>query len=566
MDNEMISWLLEKIQDYWFWVVIILLNIFSKSNQEESADHGHESDTEQTYGKKHSEQRVQKSNSPTDLDWEEHYERDSYTGQTQDYENNEVIQTFRSNQAQADLSRGTLAVSDSEDLLTDLLPNAAKYGEIWSVCAPKFFDLEQKLYAKVKELDRESDTLLAAFNESLDTKTLEEIHSFRIAALELRNSLQVMNKLYQSLPNPTEMREAFSLMQHDILPFCSHIYRSEIRPNLEFLPLPLKAASLNQDLSYLFGNEILWHFVNYEILADPTLWPLLGRETPYLMSLLSPTWSEEWKEWCHGERSVPLPKTHRHSLRWRVEESLNMWGTQLLGIYLMTLRYGPTGTQALIEELRSHGDLNDKSLILVGAQRKRRGFQTRFAPLAIQMEVSLSTLRLNGYLREADQIEDKWRAIIGHDLKIIVNTGKTIPFPLHLVVGKIQAWVENLHQHTWFSWRDERFESLSGLTLSRGQWGQVEHQAQQVVSADPNLVLSDKTKWVALAYAAQNSPAHMSRVYKAAESLHFDDQLWAKDGAQRRGQSTSSEREDLIAALALADLFSRRSPGQLQRF
>jgi hypothetical protein len=305
-------------------------------------------------------------------------------------------------------------------------------------------------------------------------------------------------------------------------------------------------------------------FINYEILSEPTLWPLLGQETPYLLKLISPQWPQEWKAWCKDERSVPLPTTHRRSLKWRVEESLNMWGTQLLGIYLMTLRYGPSGAQALIEEQRVNGDLNDKKLVLIGAQKSRRGYQTRLAPLAIQMEVSLCTLRMNGYLREADKISDKWRSMIGHELKIKVDSGKLIPFPLHLVVGKIQEWVQSLHQQTWASWRNERFESLSGLTLSRGQWGQVEMQAQQVISADPNLVFSERTKWVALAHAAQTSPDYVSRVFKAAESLHFDDQLWS-DSSSNLVRSNTSEHDDLIAAIALADIFSRRPVG-LQRF
>ena len=32
MDTHTISWLFEKILDNWFWVLIILFNIFSKSN------------------------------------------------------------------------------------------------------------------------------------------------------------------------------------------------------------------------------------------------------------------------------------------------------------------------------------------------------------------------------------------------------------------------------------------------------------------------------------------------------------------------------------------------------
>ncbi|MAD60909.1 MAG: hypothetical protein CMH49_05275, partial [Myxococcales bacterium] len=479
---------------------------------------------------------------------------------------NEAVHTFRLNQAQADLTRGSNALIDAEHILKDLLKFPKEYDDFFSVCAPNFLKIRRKLYAKVKEQRNKLKTLEASINESLSDHVTDAIHSFRVDAHELRNRLRVVNALQVSLPAFNEVREAYSLMQHDILPFSTHLYRAEIKPNVEFLPLPLEATSLDQELHDLFGDQLPWHFVNYEVLSDPTLWPLLGRETPYLLKLLAPDWPQEWHEWCQGERSVPLPETHRRSLRWRVEESLNMWGTQLLGIYLMTLRYGPAGTQALIEELRSNGHLNDKKLVLVGSQRKRRGFQTRHAPLAIQMEVSLSTLRMNGYLRDADQIENKWRSMIGNELRVMVNTGKTIPFPLDLISTKIKGWVELLHQHAWSSWRGERFESLSGLTLSRGQWGQVKAQAEQVISADPSLVLSAQTKWVALAYAAQKSPAHLARIFKAAESLHFDDQIWSKDGEKRHVNDTSSDREDLIAALALADLFSRRTPGQLQRF
>ena len=560
MDTETISWLFEKILDNWFWVLIILLNIFSKSN--ESNDDTNEEPLITTDSDDHSIE----GHYPTDISRDHDRFQNSSSEQTEDHEYNEAAQIFRLNQAQADLTRGSNALSDAENILNDLLKFPKEYDELWQVCAPDFLELKRTLYAKVKVQNSEFKTLKASVNESLTNRIADSIHSFRVDAHELRNSLRIINAIHQSLPALNEMREAFSLIQHDILPFCTHLYRSETKPNLEFLPLPLEATLLNQGLHDLFGDQLPWHFINYEVLADPTLWPLLGRETPYFLSFLAPNWPEEWHEWCQGERSVPLPETHRRSLRWRVEDSLNMWGTQLLGIYLMTLRYGPTGTQALIEELRSNGDLNDKKLVLVGSQRKRRGFQTRSAPLAIQMEVSLSTLRMNGYLRDADQIEKKWRSMIGNELKVMINTGKVIPFPLDLVKIKIKEWVELLHQHAWSSWRGERFESLPNLTLSHGQWGQVKAQAQQVISADSSLVLSAQTKWVALAYAAQKSPAHLARIFKAAESLHFDDKIWSKDGEQRHAQNTTSDREDLIAALALADLFSKRTPGQLQRF
>ena len=565
MDKQTLNWLLDQVLEHWFWVLIILFNIFGRDNSEQDSepnplptssepnpqDYAYPSDDSQSYDPDFSQE----------IDWSVYEDDDQYSSS----ELSETLQNFRHNEVTSALTRGSNALSDADDDLKELLILSSKYKEVWQVCSPSFLKIEREIYSKVSELQDELKHLKAVVDESLDKRILEDIYAFRSACLEIRNSLQTMKSFYVTLPPFSEMREAFSLLQHDIQPFCTHNYRSEIKPNVEFLVLPMSAYSLHQKLQYLFGHEVRCVFINYEILSEPTLWPLLGQETPYLLKSISPQWPQEWKEWCKGERSVPLPKTHRRSLKWRVEESLNMWGTQLLGIYLMTLRYGPSGPQALIEEQRVNGDLNDEKLVLIGAQKSRRGYQTRLAPLAIQMEVSLCTLRMNGYLREADKISEKWRSMIGHELKIMVDTGKQIPFPLRLVVGKIQEWVQSLHQQTWASWRNERFESLSGLTLSRGQWGQVEMQAQQVISADPNLVFSERTKWVALAHAAQTSPEFVARVFKAAESLHFDDQLWS-DSSSNLVRSSNSERDDLIAAIALADLFSRRPVGQLQRF
>lgn len=430
-----------------------------------------------------------------------------------------------------------------------------KYKVIWRVCAPKMNTLHKELELEFKTLDSDLKSLKAAGYTDFDEENVNLLYSVKTAVKELSDLLDTLIVFYRQLPVPAQIQEAYNLLQHDIKPFVSHRRAGVRELESHIVPLPLSARSIERQIKFYLGRYIKWYFVNYEYLAEPALWPLLGRETPELLKQIAPEWSNEWRRWCGGIRNVMLPSTRRRSLQWRVEDSLNMWGDSLLAIYLMTLRYGPAATEALIEEVMVLYDGDDQRVSLVGAQKGNRNQQTKVPPPAIYLEISLLTLRNNGYLREADVIEQKWRQRVGNELHISLKSGTTIPFPINLVVEEMKGWVHRLRNTPWQSWNDECFDAIAGLTITRGQWGLVENHANQLIAGDHSMVLPDSIRWITLSYAAQISPQHVARVLKAAKTLHFDDQTWGENDELRPQSNT---QDDLIAAIVLSDLFASR--------
>ena len=126
MDTQTMSWLFEKILDHWFWVLIILLNIFSKSNSEDSSE-----SSEEPLIKTDSNDLSEEEPYPTDRRWDHDRFRNSSSDQLENSEYNEAVHTFRLNQAQADLTRGSNALIDAEHILKDLLKFPKKYDNFY---------------------------------------------------------------------------------------------------------------------------------------------------------------------------------------------------------------------------------------------------------------------------------------------------------------------------------------------------------------------------------------------------------------------------------------------------
>lgn len=449
-------------------------------------------------------------------------------------------------------------LAECETLIGELSDSLYVYRSVWLVCAPKLIDLHAEFKVELKTLSSDLIRLKQASYKSLDEEKLSLLLTTRTATRDLLETQKTMKQLYHHLPQPSQLQKAYNLFQHDIKPFVSHRRASQKNLDAHVLPLPKSAIAIEDNIKFYLKGKFKWYFTDFECLSEPELWPLTARETPKILSELAPEWDQEWKNWRGGIRRVLLPSTRRRSLQWRVEDSLNMWGDELLSVYLMTLRYGPAAAYALIEEVKSLYDLDDERISLVGAQRGNKNQQSMKPPPAIYMQVSFATLRFNGYLREANIIEQKWFQIVSQELQVAINSGTTIPFPLNLVATEIKNWVKRLRETSWRSWRNERFDAIQGLTITRGQWGGVESHAQQIISGDRSLVLPDQIRWVSLSYAAQLSPQHIPRILKAGNTYHFDDKTW-EDLNDKSMQNTESD--DLLAALVLSDLFSPRTRG-----
>lgn len=439
--------------------------------------------------------------------------------------------------------------------LREIKSSSLSYEDIIYQHFPALNALISEQEIEVRELSATIRTLEAKFNESVNNEYIEQLNITKREVQQLLEALSAIHTVFSYLPAPKRLLEAHMLLQHDIAPFVANRYASRQVTKPQVIPLPLQAQVHRHELQKKLGHRISFYFVDLDHLDEPSLWPLFGRETPNLLAQLYPDWSAEWHTWRGGDRAVHLPAAHRRTLQWRVEASLNVWADKLLAVHLMTKRYGPTATIALIEEVEIIHGWESSSLVTVGSEVGKPQLQTKTPPPLLILEVSFETLRLNGYRREADNLEVMWRQHVGNELKIKVKNGKLIPFPLGLIVPEIKVWLERLQETSWKAWRDESLSAMMGLTLTRGQWAAVKNHTQQIIESDRSLVLPDDMRWVTFAHTAQRAPSQVAKVLKAAEKYHYDHTSW---DSQEAIPIEESSRDDLIAAIVLADLLVGR--------
>jgi hypothetical protein len=350
---------------------------------------------------------------------------------------------------------------------------------------------------------------------------------------------------------------AYRLLIDQLEPFKRH--RDAEGADLATYPLPapqIIGRYHNQLRRYAQGR-FNWFVTDYDHLDDIGTWPLQARMSAYVLSEITSDWSREWRRWCGGIRKAQLPTKAFRQLHWEIEDSLNVWGEQLLSAYIMALRYGPAAARALLIE--ANQSQNQEKLIYVGADQEQSRQQTAIAPFMFEFEVVLVTLRQMGFHREADAAKAKWLGLVGKEFKCRIAGGSVITLPLESIKEDVKRWCLRLSEQKWATWNGERLSEIVGLTCTRGMWSLAETHARQLVEGEKLSSLPDHIHWLTVINIAQAYPEYVAHAWRLTERYlahHLPLGLTDQDTDIDTGEVT---QDDLIAALVLSDIFERRS-------
>ena len=350
---------------------------------------------------------------------------------------------------------------------------------------------------------------------------------------------------------------AYRLLIDELGPFTRHRHAEGADLKTYPLPAPPSVGRYQHQLKRYARDRFNWFVTTYRHLDDIGTWPLQARSSGYALSQIASGWSEEWRRWCGGSRKVKLPAKAFRQLHWNTEESLGVWGEQLLSVYIMALRYGPAAARALFIEAQQIDDLDQ--LAYIGSESKHSRYQTTIAPFMVEMEVVLAALKQMGFQREAEAIAAPWRQLTGGSFKCKVAGGSTITLPLETMTEDVERWCQQLSDQKWSTWNDERLSEIVGLTCTRGMWSLAERHARQLIEGEKLSTLPDHVHWLTVIHIAQSHPEYVAHAWRLTER-YLDHHLPLDASEQKRAVVVSgASSDDLIAALVLSDLFERRT-------
>lgn len=385
---------------------------------------------------------------------------------------------------------------------------------------------------------------------------LDEIEALMRSTQRLAEDIHALEAFVDSI---SAVHEEFvlaqSLRKHALSPLIAH--RLAEGKDLATLPLalPPRMNHVANTLKQSGVHELDWFLFDYQHLYTPATWPLCIRESSSVLAGIAPGWREEWRRWREGGKRVSLPSVNRRSLKWRVVDSLNMWGDQLLGVHLMCLRFGPASLNAIFHDLEERYFAGDENLTLVGQDPKKRGQQTLIAPPAIEIFTAFATLELNGFSREVDRFKKRWRDYAGEELSVMIQGGKALPFPSKLIEQEVSSWVNAISVKPWKAWNQEPFSSVVGLICTRSVWSLAQTHASELVQGEQLSSLPDRIHWITVIHAAQAYPDHLATIRRFALH-HHQEKLGSSRQRSASGISDGITQEDLVSAIALGNLFT----------
>ena len=533
--------------DNFFIILIILFNIiasFMKKNEEEET-----SDLDELF---------------SDFDVEDYTQGHSkdYSGSDQNIPSQfdymeELDQQLTS---MFDFIEGALV--DQQKLIDGLRQELDHHSELGERI-PELASLEVKLLTTADEVGdqlrhlKRKSAQISAMSEEADTEKLNilsQLQELLSISQKLNSEAHSLREFSSAMMNYIDdLALAQQITHYSLSPLVDHRHAEGVDLKLYPTPLPISMESMTTQMVRRSLPTWTWFPFKYEYLHSPASWPLACRDAARMLFSIAPSWRDEWRAWRGGAQLPLLPQASRRTLQWNIRESLNAWGDQLLGVYLMGLRFGPAAMGALLVEYEELFSPNSRELVTLGENRQRRGQQSVRAAAFFEVEVLLATLRSNGFRREADMYELQWKHFAGEDFFVTLRRGKVIPFPSKEIKKEIEFWVKSIEGETWRSWNHEMFSDVAGMVCTRGVWSLVKTHAQQLIEGELLSKLPASLHWLTLVHAAQKNPGHIATIRRFAERHQ-------QRGNENQARTSQTEHDsftqsDLISAIVLGDLF-----------
>jgi len=449
------------------------------------------------------------------------------------------------------------SVDEDEGQLSELDDLMIQYSALDKL-VPSLVMFYQEIVASRTAIKSELKQIEGAFYEEATIQILNEmqelLHRIGINSEEI-DLVYGLSQIFNARISDTQL--AYRLMIDQLEPFKQHRYAEGIDLATYPLPAPPGVDRYQNQLKRYARGRFKWFVTSYDHLDDIATWPLQARSSAYVLSEITSDWSREWRLWCGSMRKMKLPAKSFRKLHWQIEDSLNVWGEQLLSAYIMALRYGPAAAHALLIEARMKS--NQEKLVYIGSESGRSNFQTTTPPMLFEVEVVLATLRQMGFQREADICSVKWRELVGREMRCKVSGGSVVTLPIDMISEDVASWCQRISDQKWRAWNDERFSDIVGLVCSRGMWSLAESHTRQLVEGEKISSLPDHIHWLTVMNIAQAYPEYLSHAWRLTEQyLHHH--LPIHEGSKHMHHTPGElTRDDLIAALVLSDLFERRT-------
>ena len=416
---------------------------------------------------------------------------------------------------------------------------------------------EGRALEHLKSLSRETEAQLNHFDQNLAQEKAK-----RETELSRRGLHRALTLLEREVQAVLEYQSVLKLSGHKSLSVAERLITFTLEPLISFRHAESRDISAtfipypqdHSDPEALFPrrSQAIDVPIDLGLLDAPSLWPLIIPSITGALDEALPSWRDERRKYLGARAHSPLPRAHRRTLSWPIQDALGVWSETLWADVFSVLRFGPAAVRALIDSFEGE---DRHALTCVQPHPIHTGSIDQFPPPMIRVEVALSTLERCGHLYESKTLGAIWRAQVGAELIVTLNTHQELDFPFDSVRTELIEWVDRLFSKTWMSWAGHTLSDIPDFEMTPGHWKWVLELSEKVLIEGESVSLTESIRWPVLAHSSQKAPgmtAFLNRVASAQSQLSHIERAPTEEA--------SSTYDDWIAAIVLSDLYTRRSP------